>query len=79
MTFVDDLPQERRRVTDIPGPRSLEMLTRRRRAVPDGVYQVVPVFVNRAQGAIVEDVDGNLLIDFASGIGVLNVGNSIRE
>ena len=75
MIRMQQLPQERRQVTDIPGPRSLELLRRRRRAVPDAVYEVVPIFVNRASGSIIEDVDGNLLIDFASGIGVLNAGN----
>lgn len=63
-----DIPQERRLVTDIPGPRSRELISRRAAAVPRGVFNVVPVFVRAASGAIVEDVDGNRLIDFGSGI-----------
>jgi 4-aminobutyrate aminotransferase / (S)-3-amino-2-methylpropionate transaminase / 5-aminovalerate transaminase len=71
-----DVPQERRLVTDIPGPRSRELLARRQAAVPKAVFNTVPVFVERAQGAIVEDVDGNRFIDFGAGLAVLNVGNA---
>jgi len=71
-----ELPQERRLVTDIPGPRSRELMTRREAAIPNAVFNTVPVFVERASGAIVEDVDGNRLIDFGAGLAVLNVGNS---
>src|ERR671923_1018369 len=71
-----DLPQERRLVSDIPGPRSRELLARRTTAVPKAVFNTVPVFVERASGAIVQDVDGNRLIDFAAGLAVLNVGNA---
>jgi 4-aminobutyrate aminotransferase/(S)-3-amino-2-methylpropionate transaminase len=70
------LPQSRRIVTQVPGPKSRVLLARRNGAVPDTVYRTVPTFVSRAQGAIVEDVDGNRFIDLASGIAVLNVGNS---
>jgi 4-aminobutyrate aminotransferase/(S)-3-amino-2-methylpropionate transaminase len=65
-----------RLVTDIPGPRSRELWARRERAVPAAVFNTVPIFVDRAEGAIVEDVDGNRLIDFGAGLAVLNVGNS---
>lgn len=71
-----DLPQERRLVTDIPGPRSRELMARRDVAVPKAAFNTVPVFVERASGAIVEDVDGNRLIDFGAGLAVLNVGNA---
>jgi 4-aminobutyrate aminotransferase/(S)-3-amino-2-methylpropionate transaminase len=71
-----DLPQERRLVTEVPGPRSRALLARRERAVPKAVFNTVPVFVERASGAIVEDVDGNRLIDFGAGLAVLNVGNT---
>jgi 4-aminobutyrate aminotransferase/(S)-3-amino-2-methylpropionate transaminase len=70
------LPQERRLVTDIPGPRSRELMARREAAIPQAVFNTVPVFVERASGAIVEDVDGNRLIDFGAGLAVLNVGNA---
>jgi 4-aminobutyrate aminotransferase/(S)-3-amino-2-methylpropionate transaminase len=71
-----DLPQERRLVTDIPGPRSRELLARREAAIPRAVWSTVPVFVRAASGAVVEDVDGNRLIDFGAGLAVLNVGNA---
>jgi 4-aminobutyrate aminotransferase/(S)-3-amino-2-methylpropionate transaminase len=51
-------------------------MDRRREAVPDGVGTTLGVFVARASGGIIEDVDGNRLIDLASGISVTNVGNS---
>jgi 4-aminobutyrate aminotransferase/(S)-3-amino-2-methylpropionate transaminase len=74
-----ELPQERRLATEIPGPRSRELLTRREAAVPAAVFNTVPVFVERAQGGVVEDVDGNRFIDFGAGLAVLNVGNSAPE
>ncbi|GAA2377241.1 4-aminobutyrate--2-oxoglutarate transaminase [Streptomyces carpaticus] len=70
------LRQERRVVTEIPGPKSRELLARKQAAVANGVGTVIPVFVQRAGGGIVEDVDGNALIDFGSGIAVTSVGNS---
>lgn len=82
MTAVPDLsggpslPQERRLVTEIPGPKSRELMARRRAAVADGVPTVAPVFARAAGGGVVVDVDGNSLIDFGSGIAVTSVGNS---
>ncbi|MFI0940065.1 4-aminobutyrate--2-oxoglutarate transaminase [Streptomyces sp. NPDC021020] len=73
------LPQERRLVTEVPGPRSRELLGRKTAAVADGVGVTLPVFVARAGGGVVEDVDGNRLIDFGSGIAVTSVGNSAPE
>ena len=74
-----EIPQERRLVTEIPGPRSRELMARREAAVPKAVFNTVPVFVERASGAIVEDVDGNRFIDFGAGLAVLNVGNDRSE
>ena len=51
-------------------------MAERERHVARGVYHTTPVFVARAHGALLEDVDGNTLIDFASGIGVVNVGHT---
>jgi 4-aminobutyrate aminotransferase / (S)-3-amino-2-methylpropionate transaminase / 5-aminovalerate transaminase len=70
------LPQIRRLVTEIPGPRSEELLARKRSAVANGLSMTLPVFVTAAGGGVVVDVDGNSLIDFGSGIAVVNVGNS---
>ncbi|WP_037913773.1 4-aminobutyrate--2-oxoglutarate transaminase [Actinacidiphila yeochonensis] len=70
------VPQERRLVTEVPGPLSRELAARKAAAVADGVGVTLPVFVARAGGGVVEDVDGNRLIDFGSGIAVTSVGNS---
>ncbi|MGY1694213.1 4-aminobutyrate--2-oxoglutarate transaminase [Geodermatophilus sp. SYSU D00814] len=70
------LPQERRLVTPVPGPRSAELMARRSATVSAGVGTTLPVFVERAGGGVVVDVDGNSLIDLGSGIAVVNVGNA---
>src|ERR1700688_337856 len=75
-TMTDRVPQERLLLTEIPGPRSRDLMARRGAAVPAGVGTTLGVFVARAGGGIIEDVDGNRLIDLASGISVTNVGNS---
>src|SRR6478736_7384195 len=71
-----DLPQERKVVTEIPGPRSQELHARRTAAVASGVGSVLPVYVAAAGGGVIVDADGNSLIDLASGIAVVSVGNS---
>ncbi len=73
------LPQERRLLTPIPGPRSHELLARRAATVARGVATTLPVFVTRAGGGVLVDVDGNSLIDFGSGIAVVNVGNAAER
>ncbi|CAM4426158.1 4-aminobutyrate aminotransferase PuuE [Mycobacterium basiliense] len=70
------LEQSRHLVTEIPGPASLELNKRRVAAVSSGVGVTMPVFVVRAGGGIVEDADGNRLIDLGSGIAVTTIGNS---
>src|SRR3954462_1834933 len=70
------LDQARHLVTEIPGPRSRELHARRTEAVAGGVSSVLPVYVAAAGGGVVVDVDGNSLIDLASGIAVTSVGNS---
>jgi 4-aminobutyrate aminotransferase/(S)-3-amino-2-methylpropionate transaminase len=66
-------------VTEIPGPRSIALHQRREAAVASGVGSVLPVYVEAAGGGVVVDVDGNSLIDLASGIAVVSVGNSAPE
>jgi 4-aminobutyrate aminotransferase/(S)-3-amino-2-methylpropionate transaminase len=70
------LAQERRLVTEIPGPRSGELHARKAAAVARGVGTTLPVYAVAAGGGVVVDVDGNSLIDFGSGIAVTTVGNS---
>ena len=62
--------------TEIPGPKSRALMERKRRAVSRGWANAIPVFVKKARGALVTDVDGNTFIDFAGGIGALNVGHT---
>jgi 4-aminobutyrate aminotransferase/(S)-3-amino-2-methylpropionate transaminase len=62
--------------TPLPGPKSIALMERRRAAVARGPFHSTPIFIKCAKGALVEDVDGNQLIDFASGIGVVNVGHT---
>jgi 4-aminobutyrate aminotransferase/(S)-3-amino-2-methylpropionate transaminase len=73
---TQDLVQERRLVTELPGPRSRELFARRQAAVSAGVGTTFPVFIDRAGGGVLLDVDGNSLIDLGSGIAVTSVGNS---
>ncbi len=69
--------EQRRRVqTAIPGPRSVELHARKVAAVSAGVGTTLPVYVERAGGGIVVDVDGNQFIDLGSGIAVTSVGNA---
>ena len=70
------IEQKRALVTEIPGPRSVELHRRKNSAVASGVGTTLPVYVERAGGGIVVDVDGNQLIDFGSGIAVTTVGNA---
>ncbi len=61
--------------TEIPGPNSRALLARRAKAVPKGVPAVTPIAVAHAEGAVLTDADGNRLIDFGGGIGVVNTGH----
>lgn len=61
--------------TPIPGPRSQALMKRRNAAVVRGLYHATPIFVERSEGAVIEDVDGNRMIDFAGGIGCVNTGH----
>lgn len=70
------LPQERRLVTAIPGPKSIALAERKSKAVAAGVSHAIPVFAAAAGGGVLVDVDGNSLIDLGSGIAVTGVGNS---
>ncbi|WP_214465663.1 4-aminobutyrate--2-oxoglutarate transaminase [Microbacterium flavescens] len=70
------LPQERRLVTAIPGPRSQELLDRKASAVAAGVGHTAPVHAVAAGGGVIVDADGNSLIDLGSGIAVTSIGNA---
>ena len=70
------LEQSRHLATAIPGPKSSALIARKSAAVARGVGTTMPVYAARAGGGIVEDVDGNRLIDLGSGIAVTTVGNA---
>src|SRR5881227_1011097 len=62
--------------TEIPGPRSREILERKERVIADPLSVYLPIVVEEASGATLTDVDGNTFIDFTGGVGCLNVGHS---
>jgi 4-aminobutyrate aminotransferase/(S)-3-amino-2-methylpropionate transaminase len=72
----EPLPQSRHIATEIPGPKSVQALARRKEAVSAGLGMAYPAIIARAEGAIMEDIDGNRIIDLGSGIGVVTVGNA---
>jgi 4-aminobutyrate aminotransferase/(S)-3-amino-2-methylpropionate transaminase len=72
----EPVEQQRRLVTELPGPRSRALHVRKSAAVSAGVGVALPAYVERAGGGILVDVDGNHLIDFGSGIAVTGVGNA---
>ncbi|SOD94892.1 4-aminobutyrate--2-oxoglutarate transaminase [Blastococcus haudaquaticus] len=76
LTGPDTLAQERRLVTEVPGPRSRALADRRAAAVTSAVGSTMPVYAERAGGGVIVDVDGNSFIDLGSGIAVTNVGNA---
>src|ERR1700719_2136078 len=62
--------------TEIPGPRSREIIERKERVVADPLGLYLPIVIADGSGAIVTDVDGNSFVDFAGGVGCLNVGHA---
>src|SRR6266542_2260232 len=62
--------------TELPGPRSKEILDRKKRVVAGPLSIMFPIVIDEARGATVTDVDGNVFIDFTGGVGCLNVGHS---
>jgi 4-aminobutyrate aminotransferase/(S)-3-amino-2-methylpropionate transaminase len=71
------IAQARRLVTELPGPRSRQLMGRRHGAVSPGVSSSLPIYIEAASGAIVVDVDGNALVDLGSGIGVTSIGHTV--
>ena len=65
--------------TAVPGPKSKALNERRIAAIPRGLSHSTPIYVAKAEGATIEDVDGNRYIDFAGGIGCINVGHRSAE
>ncbi|MCU1581377.1 MAG: 4-aminobutyrate aminotransferase, partial [Microbacteriaceae bacterium] len=70
------ITQERRIITEIPGPKSIALHERRLAVVPVGTSSALPIYIERAHGAVVVDVDGNQFIDLGAGIGVTTIGHT---
>ncbi len=68
---------ERKVITDLPGPKSQALHARRKAVVSSGLSVGFPVYIDRAEGAIVVDVDGNQLLDLGSGIAVTGIGHAV--
>jgi len=62
--------------TEIPGPRSRELAERELRSVARPLLVHLPIFAERAENATITDVDGNVFVDFAGGVGVINAGHA---
>lgn len=73
----EELPEIK--TTVLPGPKAKALIERRHNVVPNAIGCIYPVVINRAEGAIIEDVDGNKFLDFIGGVGVLNIGYSHPE
>ncbi len=65
--------------TPLPGPKAKAILDRRAAAIPGAIKSVYPCVIHRGEGAMLEDVDGNIFLDWVGGVGVLNVGYSRPE
>ncbi|STX49276.1 4-aminobutyrate aminotransferase [Legionella hackeliae] len=61
--------------TSIPGPKSKVLMEQRYKHVARGPFHTTPIFVEQAKGSFIKDVDGNVFLDFSSGIGVVNTGH----
>jgi len=66
-------------VTDIPGPKSKELIAKKEKYVANAFTLHLPAIIDRGEGAVFTDIDGNSFIDFAGGVGVLNVGHCPPE
>jgi len=66
-------------VTTPPGPKSREMVEKRNDLIPPGVYLVQPITIAESKGAVMKDIDGNVYIDFTSGIAVVSLGHCVEE
>lgn len=73
----DELPKISTK--QLPGPKASEIIERRKNIVPNAIHCGYPCVINRAEGAMIEDVDGNIFLDWVGGVGVLNVGHTHPE
>lgn len=64
---------------ELPGPKAKKIIERREKSVPSAIRCVYPVVIEKGEGAMIEDVDGNYFLDWIGGVGVLNIGFSHPE
>lgn len=76
MSLKDALPKIS---MPLPGPKAKEILARREKAIPTAIHCGYPCVIQRGEGAMIEDVDGNIFLDWVGGVGVLNIGYSHPE
>lgn len=77
MMLRDDLPEIK--TETLPGPKAKEIIARREAAVPSAIRCAYPVVIEKGEGAMIKDVDGNKFLDWIGGVGVLNIGFSQPE
>lgn len=63
----------------LPGPKAAKIIERREAVVPSAIRCAYPVVIEKGEGAMIEDVDGNKFLDWIGGVGVLNIGFSHPE
>jgi 4-aminobutyrate aminotransferase/(S)-3-amino-2-methylpropionate transaminase len=64
---------------ELPGPKAQAIIKRRLAVVPNAIRCVYPCVIDKAAGAMIQDVDGNYFLDWVGGVGVLNVGHCHPE
>jgi len=76
MSLRESLPKV---ITELPGPKAKQVLDRRAEAMPAAIKTIYPIVIERGEGAMIEDSDGNVFLDWIGGVGVMNVGYSQPE
>ena len=76
MSLRESLPKI---ITELPGPKAREVLARRSEVMPAAIRPLYPIVIGRGEGAMIEDVDGNVFLDWVGGVGVMNIGYSQPE
>jgi 4-aminobutyrate aminotransferase/(S)-3-amino-2-methylpropionate transaminase len=78
-SIQSEVGTERKVITELPGPNSRALHERRKAAVSAGLTTGFPIYIERADGAILVDVDGNRILDLGSGIAVTTIGHAVPE
>ncbi|MGC1419806.1 MAG: 4-aminobutyrate--2-oxoglutarate transaminase [Acidimicrobiales bacterium] len=78
-SIQSEVGTERKVITELPGPNSRALHERRKAAVSAGLTTGFPIYIERAEGAILVDVDGNRILDLGSGIAVTTIGHAVPE